>query len=261
MTTAQPAIKTILQQAIIDAQNKSADAASGSTMQQTTADLAKQKQEAIRVKESVLDSKQLDLDNIRESLQDPPKKEVNSGKHKTKTVVDDQEVAKLKKEEKMALQQVNLARGDVEQARTEAGSAANDALQAAGVSQELKNQMNSLLEKVNSIKDSLDSGNKVGDEKIKETVDEFNQISGSITKDMNKGKLISQAFFEPIKQGFQDIQKALTIQAATEATNNQIQSNSSTNSTSNVTSNNPASNNSNNSVDSRQNQPEAALAS
>lgn len=271
MTTSQPAIKTILQQAITEAQNKSADAAAGSNMQKTTAEIAKQKQEAIRVKESVLDAKQMDLDTVRDSLQNPPQKEVSTGKNKTKTVVDDQEVAKLKQNEKLSLQQVNQAKADVETARGDAASAATEALQAAGVSQELQNQMGSLLEKVDAIKDSLDSGGKVEDDKIKEVVDEFNQISGQVTGAMNKGKLISQAFFEPIKKGFQDIQKALNLQAAQAETNSQTQNTNGTNTqTTNTTENSTDSTNTstnsttnddndNDSISSDANQQEAAL--
>lgn len=267
MTTSQPAIKTILQQAIVDAQNKSADAAAGSNMQRTTADIAKQKQEAIRVKESVLDAKQVDLDSVRESLKNPPQKEVSSGKHKTRMVVNDEEVAKLKQNEKLCLQQVNQAKADVETARSDAAAAATEALQAAGVSQELQNQMGSLLEKVNTIKDSLDSGEKVPDEKIKEVVDGFNQISGSITGDMNKGKLISQAFFEPMKKGFQDIQKALNLQEAqannqTQNTNNSNstnQTNSGTDTTTNTSTTNNSSNNDNGSNTNSSTEQEPAL--
>ncbi len=219
-------IKSQLQQAIQSVSSKGAEVEKGTFNEATSADRAAQAQNIISAKTSALNAREKELDNIMQQLSPPPTKEV-SGEGKnggTKTVVDQEEVNRLNGQKAATQSQIQLAKTEVADAKDEAEAASATALEAAGVSRDNQSQMQSLLERVGNIQDSLKAGEKVPDQDIEKVITDYNTLAGDLTKSDNKGGAITKAFYNPLKQGLKailDLVKnppAAQAQGSTEAT-------------------------------------------
>ena len=199
--TAAPSIKSQLRSAISDVQSKAAQVESGTYSQDVAADRAAQAHNVTRVKENLVAARERDLDNVLQQLAPPPTKEVSAGGKNggTKTIVDKEEVARLQKEKTSIMAQLENAKQDVSEARTEAAAATTQALTAAGVTQEAQNDMAALMSRIDSINDSLSQGQHVSDDEMSDVIKDFKQLSDSFDKEDNVSGAISKAFYNPMK--------------------------------------------------------------
>ncbi len=206
MPTDNSAISTSLRNAISDSQTKSSQVQSGSMEQNIAATQVAQKRSVVNVKESLIKSLQVTLDNILALLNPPPTKEVSDGK-KTKTVVDTEEVRKLQGQQRSTEAQINQARSDASTARQEAETAAGQALTAAGITQEAQNSMQSALDAVSSLESRLSQGQAITEQQLQTTLASYNQVSES--NPANPSGIVSRAFYDPIRAGLQNISRML----------------------------------------------------
>ncbi len=211
----ETSIKSQLKQAIQDVSAKSSEISNGNLASDLAASKAAQAQNAISAKESLLETKQLNLDSVNEKIGTPPTKEVDGGAcGKTKTVVDQAALQDLKAQRQATLAQVNQAKTEVADAREEAAISSADALEKVGVSRERQSEMQSLIGRIASAQDSLSEGKPVKDEDITKLIADFKTVADNLTKDENQSGLISRTFYNPIKEGLQKISSLIDKNAA-----------------------------------------------
>lgn len=211
----ETSIKSQLKQAIQDVSAKSSEISNGNLASDLAASKAAQAQNAISAKESLLETKQLNLDSVNEKIDTPPTKEADGGGCRPgKTIVDQTALQDLKAQRQATLAQVNQAKSEVANAREEAATSSAEALEKVGVSREQQSEMQSLIGRIASAQDSLSEGKPVKDEDVAKLITDFKTIADNLTKDENQSGLISKTFYSPIKEGLQKISNLMDKNAA-----------------------------------------------
>ncbi len=212
-------IKSQLKQAIQEVSTKSAEVSSGTFASDIAAAKASQAQSIISAKESAVNARQKDFDNVVQQLNPPPTKEVDEGGKRggTKTVVDQDEVKRLETQKAGLQTQLTQAKAEVADAREEASTSTTDALEKAGISKEQQSEMQSLLDKISTVQDSLREGKPVDNKDIEKLITDFKDISKNLTKEDNPSGVISKSFYNPVKEGLQKISDLMDKNAAAAA--------------------------------------------
>ncbi|MCE2928172.1 MAG: hypothetical protein LW817_00900 [Candidatus Caenarcaniphilales bacterium] len=219
MAAISESIKSELKTAIGDVVSKSNE----KTNSDFASDIAKTQVQGARAKINNAESKVKSLEpraaELQEQIANPPKKEVSSGgkNNETKMVVDEEALAKIKKEHTLVQTQITQAKTEVTTAKEDADRATDDALTKAGVSGAIQAEMDNLMTKVTSLQDKATKGEAISDNEIKEITDGYNAFKGKAPE--NKGGVISAAFYDPLKKGLDAILKAADKQKTEGATN------------------------------------------
>lgn len=197
--------------AISQANAKAAEKTEGNFSQDLAKDEVAKAQNRISVAEAKVQKHQVGIAEIDEQLAPPPTKEVSTGGKSggTKKVVDTEEVKRLKKSKKNIQGQLNTAQQEVANAKAEAQAASNKALEQAGINAETQTEIDTLLSKAESIKESLSKGETVADSDIEKLTQDFAALSNNLTKEDNKGGILSEALYKPMADHFKDISELL----------------------------------------------------
>lgn len=197
--------------AISQANAKAAEKTEGNWNQDLAQHEVAQAQNRISVAEAKVQKNQVQIADIDQQLAPPPTKEVSTGGKDggTKTVVDTDEVARLEKSKKNIQGQLNIAQQDVATAQAEAQAASNRALEQAGINAETQTEIDTLLSKAESIKESLKKGETVADSDIEKLTQDFAALSNNFTKEDNKSGILSEVLYQPMADHFEDISNLL----------------------------------------------------
>lgn len=193
--------------AISAANDKAAQKSEGGFAEQVARDRVSSANSRIKVAEGKVTRNQGEMAKIDEQLNPPPTKDVDTGGKEggTKTVVDNEEVKRLNSKKSEIQQTLAQAQQEVQGAQEAAQNAASDAVTQAGINSETQSEMDSLLSKAASIKNTLSEGGSVEDSEVKALVDGFNKTSGDLTQEQNKAGVLSEAFYEPMAEYLKDI--------------------------------------------------------
>ena len=213
------AIQSQLKQAIQDVSTKSSEVSAGNFSSDLAAQAASAAQSVISVKEGAVNAREKDLDTVLQKLAPPPTKDISEGGKSggTKTVVDQEEVKKLETQKASIQSQLEQAKSEVADARQDAEVASTKALTEAGISQEKQSEMQSLTDRISAMQDSLSEGKQVDEKDVAKLITDFHAISDDLTKDQNKSGLISKAFYDPVKDGLENISKLMEKNASADS--------------------------------------------
>lgn len=198
-------IKSNLKSAIASAQAASSAKAEADFSSTIAKDTVAQARSKIPNAESKLKREEGQLADVNQKLNPPPTKEVDEGGKDggTKTVVDQDEVAKLNKQKSLHQTNIDAAKREVEEARAAADQASSQALVQMGISADKQLEIDNLNAKADSIASKLSEGGSVTDQEIKELVDGFESTKEGLGE--NKGGVLSEAFYDPFKAKLENI--------------------------------------------------------
>lgn len=149
---------------------------------------------------------ELQLDDVNSKLNPPPTKEVSEGCGGTKTVVDREAEQRLLGDKRNIQSQLETAKSSVDEAEQEAQIAAMDALEKAGISKEKQSELESVLTKIDLIKDKMEKGETVEDNEITGALGDLNKAFNGL----ESNGIVKEAFYEPVEEDLEEILQYVT---------------------------------------------------
>lgn len=206
-----PSIKATLTNTISALENKSRETSDADFNVRSASARALDAQRSITSKETTLQARENSLDDVNQKLANPPMKEVSKGGKEggTLKVVDEEEVKKLKADQKNLTGLIDQARNDVETAKQEAQNASSDALQAAGVRQDVIQEASELQSRVSSMQRSLSEGKTIPDQDLTKLATDINNLAGKFTKEDNKADVLGNVIYDPLAKDLRNIIRSI----------------------------------------------------
>lgn len=207
------ALKGALSTAISGANAKGAEKSEGDIQADILAGATQSAQDKIALVQSKADRQGVVVSGLDEQIANTSEtiEESSGDKGGSKTTVANPELKELKTERTQALANLTAVKADVEDAKAEAQEAATAALAQSGINAEIQAEMDGLTKLASNIQSSLSKGEKVDDAQITKLTDGFAGVSDKLTKDDNKGGVLTSAFYKPMAEAFEEIADLLDV--------------------------------------------------